>query len=97
MSEKYGITAEEKEKVLDIYFKGDFSNVIEVFPSKEKKKIIILEHIVTRFEQNQTYSESEVNEILKKIYHDYVSIRRYLIEYSFFNRSKDGSLYWIKE
>lgn len=97
MSEKYGITSEEKEKVLDNYFKGDFSNEIEIFPSKEKKKIIILEHIVTRFKQNQTYSESELNEILKKIYHDYVSIRRYLIEYSFFDRSKDGSLYWIKE
>lgn len=40
MSEKYGITAEEKEKVLDNYFKGDFSNVIEVFPSKEKRKLL---------------------------------------------------------
>lgn len=97
MSDKSGIPAEEKERVLANYFKGDFNNQIAVFPSKEKKKIIILEHIVTRFEQNRTYSETEVNEVLKKIYHDFVSIRRYLIEYSFFDRSKDGSLYWIKE
>jgi len=97
MDEQYGITAEEKEKVLTNYFKGDFTNRIEVFPSKEKKKLIILQHIAARFEPSRTFSEKEVNDILKPIYHDFVSVRRYLIEYGFFGRSSDGASYWVKE
>ncbi len=34
--------------------------------------------------------------ILKPIYHDYVMIRRYLIEYGFLDRHRDGSAYWVK-
>ncbi|MCJ1907519.1 DUF2087 domain-containing protein [Planococcus ruber] len=92
-----GISAEEKEKILANYFKGDFTNRIEVFPSKEKKKLILLESIASRFDPDRTYTELQMNEILEKVYHDYVSIRRYLIEYGFVNRSKDGASYWKKE
>ncbi|GKW44580.1 DUF2087 domain-containing protein [Planococcus sp. NCCP-2050] len=97
MNQNNEISAEEKEKVLTNYFKGDFTNRIEVFPSKEKKKLILLEFIAAQFEPNRKYSENEMNEILKKVYHDYVSIRRYLIEYGFLDRNKDGSSYWLKE
>lgn len=97
MNSNIEMTAEQKEKVLANYFKGDFTNRIEVFPSKEKKKLILLEFIAAQFEPNRKYSENEMNEILKKVYHDYVSIRRYLIEYGFLDRNKDGSSYWLKE
>lgn len=97
MNQNNEISAEEKEKVLTNYFKGDFTNRIEVFPSKEKKKLILLEFIAAQFEPHRMYSENEMNEILKKVYHDYVSIRRYLIEYGFLDRNKDGSSYWLKE
>ena len=36
-------------------------------------------------------------EILKRIYEDNATIRRYLIEYGFLDRSKDCSKYWVKE
>lgn len=39
-------------------------------------------------------NEREVNEILKGIYPDFASLRRYLIEYGFFERTRDGSAYW---
>ncbi|PSL41015.1 hypothetical protein B0H99_103149 [Planomicrobium soli] len=96
MDEQYGITLEEKERVLANYFKEEGTKRLEVFPSKEKKKIIILQHIAKNFLPQQSYTEKEVNAILKPIYHDHVSVRRYLIEYGFMERSNDCTSYWLK-
>jgi hypothetical protein len=30
------------------------------------------------------------------VYDDYVTVRRYLIEYGFLDRKDDGSQYWLK-
>jgi len=38
-----------------------------------------------------------VNEIIKNRYPDFVTIRRYLIEYGFMERKPNGSEYWLKE
>ncbi|KOP80206.1 transcriptional regulator [Lysinibacillus sp. FJAT-14745] len=97
VDERYAITVDEKEKVLATYFKNGLDGPIESFPSKEKRKIILLQYIVTKFAVGRKYSEKEVNEILKPIYSDYVSIRRYLIEYGFLDRSDDCTTYWVKE
>jgi len=97
VDERYAITVEETEKVLATYFKNGLDGPIESFPSKEKRKIILLKHIVMKFEVGHKYSEQEVNAILKPIYSDYVSIRRYLIEYGFLERSDDCTMYWVKE
>ncbi|MUK88597.1 DUF2087 domain-containing protein [Ornithinibacillus sp. L9] len=95
VDERYAITNAEKEKVLSTYFKQGLDGPLHSFPSKEKRKIIILQHLVTKFSSNRKYTEKEVNEILKTIHSDFVTIRRYLIEYGFMDRSKDGSEYWI--
>ncbi|MFJ7981503.1 DUF2087 domain-containing protein [Lysinibacillus xylanilyticus] len=97
VDERYAITVDEKEKVLATYFKNGLDGPIESFPSKEKRKIILLQQITTKFEVGRKYNEKEVNEILKPIYSDYVSIRRYLIEYGFLDRSDDCTTYWVKE
>ncbi len=96
VDERYAITVDEKEKVLATYFKHGLDGPIESFPSKEKRKIILLQYIVTKFEVGRKYSEKEVNEILKPIYSDYVSIRRYLIDYGFLDRNDDCTTYWVK-
>ncbi|MDG5788397.1 DUF2087 domain-containing protein [Evansella sp. AB-P1] len=96
VDERYATTIEEKEKVLATYFEEGLNGPLHIFPSKEKRKIIVLQHILTRFESNKMYSEKEVNTILKSIYSDYATIRRYFIEYGFMDRSKDCSTYWIK-
>ncbi|MFJ7732944.1 DUF2087 domain-containing protein [Lysinibacillus sp. NPDC097231] len=97
VDERYAITVEDKGKVLATYFKQGLDGPIESFPSKEKRKIIILQHIITKFEIGNKYSEKEVNAILKSIYSDYVSIRRHLIEYGFMERNDDCTMYWVKE
>ncbi|WP_413367140.1 DUF2087 domain-containing protein [Lysinibacillus sp. 3P01SB] len=97
MDERYAVTSGEKEKILETYFKNGLGGAIETFPSKEKRKIVILQQIMKRFETGKQYNEKEVNEILKTAYSDFVTIRRYLIEYGFMDRSNDGATYWVKE
>ncbi|MDZ5713762.1 DUF2087 domain-containing protein [Jeotgalibacillus haloalkalitolerans] len=94
VDERYAITTEEQEKVLKTYFKED--GTLSQFPSKEKKKIVVLQYLLKRFNAGQQYTEREVNEVIKQVYADFVTIRRYFIEYGFMDRNQDGSAYWIK-
>ncbi|WP_019152548.1 DUF2087 domain-containing protein [Robertmurraya massiliosenegalensis] len=95
VDERYAITEEERNKVLTTYFKHGVDGPLDTFPSKEKRKLIILQQILTRFEVTKKYTEKEINDILKTIFHDYVTLRRYLIEYGFMDRDRDGATYWV--
>ncbi len=96
VDERYAITKEERDKVLETYFKDGLDGPLSQFPAKEKRKIIVLTQILTKFEKGKTYTEIEGNEILKKVYPDFATIRRYLIEYGFLDRDREGSHYWVK-
>ncbi|MEK4628398.1 MAG: DUF2087 domain-containing protein [Solibacillus sp.] len=96
VDERYAIEEQEREKILKTYFKKGLGGSIEIIPSKEKKKIVILQHIIKRFDEQKNYTEKEVNEILKGVHDDFVSLRRNLIEYGFMLRSDDGANYWVK-
>lgn len=95
LDDRYNITDKEKKETILNYMNE--SGGLKTFPSKAKKKIIILEEIVKNFSKGKIYSEKEVNRILKRIYEDNATIRRALIEYGFFERTDDCSSYWIKE
>lgn len=95
VDERYAMTEEENEKILRAYFPEGLAGPLSEFPGKEKRKIAVLRHIIKRFDPNCRYSEKEVNAILKKIHSDYVTLRRYLIEYGFMDRITDGSQYWV--
>ena len=97
VDERYSIEEKEREKVLAKYFKNGPDSEIDTLPSKEKKKLIILQHILNRFDKGKHYHEKEVNEILKTVHADFVSLRRHLIEYGFMERSDDGTAYWMKK
>ncbi len=95
LDDRFNITKEEKIKVIETYV--DENGALKSYPSKEKKKIILLEEITKNFNVGKKYSEKEINRVLKRIYEDYVTIRRALIQYGFLDRSKDCSEYWVKE
>ncbi|MFU0790741.1 MAG: DUF2087 domain-containing protein [Virgibacillus proomii] len=97
MDERYVITEEEKKKILEVYFKQGIDERLDVFPSKEKRKLIVMQNISRHFEPSIIYSEMEVNEILKAIYSDFAILRRYLIDYGFIERSRDCTKYWVKD
>lgn len=96
VDERYAITKAEKEKVMKTYFNTEGGLTLESFPKKQKRKIVILDKIAAHFKKGKRYTEKEVNAVLKPIYPDYVTIRRYLIEYGFLARTKDGSEYWLE-
>jgi len=95
LDDRYNITDKEKKKVIKTYM--DENGGLKSYPAKEKNKIIVLQEITRNFSKGKTYSEKEINRILKRIYEDYATIRRALIEYGFVERTNDCSSYWIKE
>lgn len=97
IDERYAITEAEDEKVLNTYFTSENPLKLKSFPSKEKRKIVVLRKILTMFNVDRKYSEKEVNEILKDIEPDFATLRRYLIEYGFMERTTDCREYWVKK
>lgn len=97
IDERYAITQAERDEVIQRYFDDNNNLIVKAFPAKEKKKIIILQHIMKEFVSTRSYKEAEVNEIIKKFYSDYVTVRRYLVQYGFLDRKNDGAEYWIKQ
>ncbi|MBM7614474.1 DUF2087 domain-containing protein [Alkaliphilus hydrothermalis] len=97
VDERYAVSGEEMEKVIKTYFTSkDGIERLKEFPAKEKRKIIVLKYMIKKFDATKKYSEKEVNQVLKSFYEDYVTLRRYLIQYGFMERSKDCSQYWLK-
>lgn len=96
LDERYETTAPEEEKILSTQFYSLHPLRLRVFSAKEKKKVVVLRRILEEFERSRFYTEKEVNDVLRPIYADYVTLRRYLIEYGFLDRERDGSAYWVK-
>lgn len=67
---------------------------IRVFPVKEEKRKALLPRFADLFEPDRTYSEAEVKKIIKTVYEDDATIRRYLVDYGYLSRTNDGSKYY---
>jgi len=90
VDDRYAITTQEEQETLDKYVKD---GKLAVFPPKEKRKLVVLRHLAGKFQADTVYHEKQINEIIKDFYSDYVTLRRYLIEYGFLERNRDGSEY----
>ena len=93
VDERYVATTEDEEQVLKTMTLSIDPLKLKQIPAKEKKKIIILRKICEFLEPHQVYSEEEINIFLKQIFEDFVSLRRYLIEYGFLHRTQDCHFY----
>ena len=96
VDDRYFVTKAEEEKVLQSMFSSLAPLKLKTFPAKEKNKIIILKKISGQFERSKRYTEKEVNTVIKDIYGDFATIRRYMIEYGFMERTNDCKEYWLK-
>ncbi len=96
VDERYQITKEEEDTIVSNMFSSLNPLRLKTLSPKEKKKIVSLKKIAGQFERDRTYSEKDVNIILKDIYDDFATVRRYLIEYGFMDRTNDGKEYWLK-
>ncbi len=80
----------EIDKVLRSFFRGD---VLMSMPRPGRKRRIVLEHIVQRFEPGKRYDEVDVNLVLRQVWpRDVAAVRRYLIDERLLDRA-DGK-YW---
>ncbi len=72
---------------------------LKQWPSKQSKKLIVLEILAEKFETGRKYTELEVNIVLNGVhtYNDPVSLRRSLIENGVLSRTPDGKEYWKNE
>jgi len=76
-------------QVFRTYFQG---GKLKNLPTQLKKRAIVLERISRGFQPGVTYTEPEVNELIRPIFEDHCLIRRMLVDEGFLDR-KDGR-YW---
>ena len=65
---------------------------ITAMPAKRAKRLVLLDHVARQFEIGVHYTELEINAVLREVYDDYVTLRRYLIDEGFLDR--DHGEYW---
>ena len=68
------------------------------YPSKRPMRMLALVRILEGFDREQSYTEREVNEIIRSAiaFGDIELIRRELIDYKMLGRLRDGSQYWVE-
>ncbi|GEK34889.1 DUF2087 domain-containing protein [Kurthia sibirica] len=96
IDDRYNVTEKEQQEILEKNFPEGLNGKLARFPKKQKHKIIVLRAIAQNFEEGRKYSEKELNAIIAEKFDDFVTLRRYLIEYGFVDRLADGSEYWLK-
>ena len=94
--ERFDITHGEFDKIVRANFRQGPDGAMSHFPKKQKHKVAVLIHILKRFDPKRRYSQIEVNEILATASEDYTTLRRYMIDYGFLGRTRDGSEYWVE-
>ena len=89
---QYEDKPDDVRKVLKAYLNAD--GTLKQIPMDKKKLMIILNFIVDAFSFDATYTEKEVNTILRRFNPDTAALRRYLVDHGFMARESDGSKYW---
>ena len=90
--ERFVSSKKERDKVFSVFL--DANGKATQIPKKEKKRIILIQKLAENFVPEKQYTEKEINTIISKMFDDYVTIRRYLIEYGILGRTVDGTTYW---
>jgi biotin operon repressor len=80
-----------RAKVLRDFFNGER---LKEIPAQRKRRVIVLQHIVERFQPGLTYPEREVNDLLRPVHDDVATLRRELVDYGFLQR--DRGIYQLR-
>jgi hypothetical protein len=86
-----------KKRIADLCLKSGLTG----FPTKRRDQMILLKSIAISFNENKTYTEAEVNQIIKGwltrmsgfFDWDHFMLRRVLVDEGFLTRNQDGSCY----
>jgi hypothetical protein len=66
---------------------------IAVMPARRSVRLLLLDQVAQAFEPGRRYPEAVVSEILKSLYDDHATLRRYLVDEELMSRTADGT-YW---
>lgn len=75
-----------RDQVIRNFFDGPRLRQI---PSGRKKRVIVLQHLMERFQPGREYTEKAVNTALRDAHEDFATLRRELVDYGYLTR-KDG-------
>ncbi|MGD0339860.1 MAG: metalloregulator ArsR/SmtB family transcription factor [Bacteroidota bacterium] len=81
-----------REKVVRTFIRNQ---ALIKIPKQWKKRRIILEEFLKKFESGKEYRENEVNERIMTLYSDYCTIRRMLIDEGYMSRQ--GQIYRVEK
>jgi len=94
--ERFAITRAEFDKIIQGHFPEGPEGRMNRMPKKEKRKIAVLIQVLKRFEPKRRYAHKEVDRILATASDDHVTLRRYLVDFGFMDRTADGREYWVE-
>ena len=80
-----------RKQVLAAFFS---SGVLQQLPKKWRKRRVVLEQFLSRFEPGRAYPEHEVNDRIRPVFSDYCTIRRLLVDEGYLTR--DGQIYRLE-
>jgi hypothetical protein len=82
------ILEDEQKRLKESVIKNFFTNEgkLKSMPVQLKKKLIVLELLVSKFEKGRKYNEREINEFIKNFHGDFATIRREFIMHQFMFR-----------
>lgn len=83
---------EKSKKILKTHLNADGS--IKQVPLQPAKLRSILDYLIQFFEFDKTYTEREVNIVIKRFNEDSAGLRRDLVDAGLLARESDGSKYW---
>lgn len=79
-----------RSKVIRDFFDGER---LKSIPAQRKRRVVVLQHLVQRFDPTSTYAEREVNDLLRPAHDDVATLRRELVDYGFMQR--DHGVYQV--
>jgi hypothetical protein len=65
---------------------------LRALPTREAKRLLVLEWVASRFDPGRRYAEKEVNGVLFGVYDDVASLRRFLVDEGILTR--EAGVYW---
>jgi biotin operon repressor len=84
--------ADFDRQVLENYLLTD--GAIKEIPVQGKKLLVLLRYVSDHVEPSRRYTEKQINELLARFHTDFATLRRYLIDFKFMQRTMTGSEYW---
>jgi hypothetical protein len=70
---------------------------LRLIPRKARVRAAVLNWVVEDFARDRTYTEPEVNAVLRHRHDDVATLRRYLVDAGLLGRTDSGDAYWRVE